>query len=300
MNSKLIGHLACATAYTIFGLNIVFCKDIANAVTVSPEALFGMRMAVATAAFWLMSLFVKKEKVPVKDVFLIALAGIIGLVLPQYTFLKGITMCATIDCSIIGSLTPMWAMIFAAIFLGEPISGKKVLGVVTSLAGAMLLIFSSLHFKGGLQTSTPAGIALILANCFTFGAYLGIFRPLTQKYSIVTLMKWMFLFSMVVAIPLSLKPILNVDYAAVTPKLAMEIAYVIIFATIVAYFLIPAGQRRLRPTVVSMYTYLQPIIAVVVSIIAGMDTLTWQKVIAVVLVFVGVWIVNKSRAAHAE
>ena len=300
MNQKLTGHLACAAAYTIFGLNIVFCKDIANAVTVSPEALFGIRMFVATAAFWIMSLFVKEGKVPAKDVFLMALAGIVGLVLPQYTFLKGITMASTIDCSILGSLTPLWAMIFAAIFLGEPISGKKVLGVVTSLAGALLLIFSSLHFKGGLQTSTPVGIALILANCFTFGAYLGIFRPLTQRYGIVTLMKWMFLFSAVVAIPLSLKPILSIDYAAVTPRVALEVGYVVVFATIVAYFLIPAGQRRLRPTVVSMYTYLQPIIAVVVSIIAGMDILTWQKVLAVVLVFVGVWIVNKSRAAHAE
>lgn len=300
MNEKLKGHLACGAAYTIFGLNIVFCKDIANAVTVSPEALFGIRMFVAAAAFWLMSLFAKKEEVPFRDVMKMALAGVIGLVLPQYTFLKGITMASTIDCSIIGSLTPMWAMIFAAIFLGEPISGKKVLGVVTSLAGALLLIFSSLHFRGGLQSSTPAGIALLLANCFTFGAYLGIFRPLTQRYGIVTLMKWMFLFSALVAIPLSLKPILTVDYAAVTPRLAAEIAYLVVLATIVAYFLIPAGQRRLRPTIVSMYTYLQPIIAVVVSIVAGMDTLNWQKVLAIVLVFAGVWIVNKSRAAAAE
>ena len=300
MNSKLTGHLACAAAYTIFGLNIVFCKDIANAVTVSPEALFGIRMFVATAAFWLMSLFAKGEKVPFKDVCLMALAGIIGLVLPQYTFLKGITMASTIDCSILGSLTPMWAMFFAAIFLKEPITFKKVLGVVTSLAGALLLIFTSLHFKSGLQTSTPGGIALILLNCFTFGAYLGIFRPLTQKYGIVTLMKWMFFFSAVVAIPLSLKPILAVDYAAVTPRLALEIGYVVVFATVVAYFLIPAGQRRLRPTIVSMYTYLQPIIAVVVSIIAGLDVLSWQKVLAILLVFAGVWIVNKSRAAHAE
>ena len=300
MNSKLTGHLACAAAYGIFGLNIVFCKDIANADTVSPEALFGMRMFLAAAIFWLVSLFTQKENVPLKDIGAMALAGVIGLAMQQYTFLKGITMSSTIDCSIIGSLTPMWAMIFAAIFLKEPITGKKVLGVVTSLAGAMLLIFTSLHFRGGQQSSTLGGIALLVANCFTFGAYLGIFRPLTQRYSIVTLMKWMFLFAAVVAIPLSLKPILTVDYASVTPKLALEIAYLIVLATFVAYFLIPAGQRRLRPTIVSMYTYLQPIIAVVVSIFAGMDVLTWQKVLAIVLVFAGVWIVNKSRAAHAE
>lgn len=297
MNSKLTGHLACAAAYSIFGLNIVFCKDISNASVVSPEALFGMRMIAAAGIFWLISLFAKHEKVPFKDVCLMALAGIIGLVLPQYTFLKGITMASSIDCSIIGSLTPVWAMLFAAFFLKEPITGKKVLGVATSIAGAMLLILTSLHFKGGLQSSTPAGMALLLANCFTFGAYLGIFRPLTQKYSIVTLMKWMFFFSMVVALPLSLKPIMSVDYAAVTPRITLEITYVIVMATFVAYFLIPAGQRRLRPTIVSMYTYLQPIIAVVVSIISGLDVMTWQKIVAIALVFAGVWIVNKSRAA---
>lgn len=297
MNSKLAGHLACAGAYTIFGLNIVFCKDISNASVVSPEALFGMRMIAAAGIFWLISLFAKHEKVPFKDVCLMALAGIIGLVLPQYTFLKGITMASSIDCSIIGSLTPVWAMLFAAFFLKEPITGKKVLGVATSIAGALLLILTSLHFKGGLQSSTPAGMALLLANCFTFGAYLGIFRPLTQKYSIVTLMKWMFFFSMVVALPLSLKPIMSVDYAAVTPRITLEITYVIVMATFVAYFLIPAGQRRLRPTIVSMYTYLQPIIAVVVSIISGLDVMTWQKIVAIALVFAGVWIVNKSRAA---
>lgn len=296
MDSKLTGHLACAAAYTIFGLNIVFCKDIANADTVSPEALFGMRMILACAIFWLMSLFAKKEKVPAKDVLLMALAGIVGLVLPQYTFLKGITMSSTIDCSIIGSLTPMWAMIFAAIFLKEPITGTKVAGVVTSLAGVLLLIFTSLHFQGG-QQSTATGIALLLANCFTFGAYLGIFRPLTQRYGIITLMKWMFFFAMLVSIPLSLKSIISIDYASVSTRVAMEIAYLVILATVVAYFLIPAGQRRLRPTIVSMYTYLQPIIAVVVSIISGMDVLSWQKIVAIVLVFAGVWIVNKSRAA---
>ena len=78
MNSKLTGHLACAVAYTIFGLNIVFCKDIANAESVSPEALFGARMILAAGIFWLMSLFAKPEKVPFKDVCLMALPASSG------------------------------------------------------------------------------------------------------------------------------------------------------------------------------------------------------------------------------
>ena len=83
------------------------------------------------------------------------------------------------------------------------------------------------------------------------------------------------------------------------PSVLWEIAYVIIFATFVAYFLIPVGQKQLRPTVVSMYSYLQPIIAAAVSVVVGMDRFTWQKALAIVLVFVGVALVNRSRAANA-
>ena len=71
----------------------------------------------------------------------------------------------------------------------------------------------------------------------------------------------------------------------------------IIFSTFIAYYLIPVGQQRIRPTLVSMYGYLQPIIAIAVAIWTGMDRLTFTKLLAAVLVFTGVWVVNRSRAA---
>ena len=294
---RLTGHLAAGCAYAIFGLNIVFTKDIANSSAISPEALFGIRMILAAAVFWLASLFVKKEKVPLKDLGAMFPAALLGLMLPQYTFLKGITMASTIDTSILGSLTPVWTMIFAAIFLKEPLSFKKALGVLISFGGAMLLIFSSLRFKGAGPQTTGTGLALLLSNSMFFAAYLGIFRPLIKRYGVITLMKWMFLFSALLALPVSIKPIFSVNYGAISTLVYLETGYLVLFATVVAYFLIPVGQQRLRPTVVSMYTYLQPIIAVAISIIIGMDALTPQKIIAILLVFVGVFIVNRSKAA---
>ena len=295
--NRLIGHLSSGTAYAIFGLNVVFCKDIANAAVISPEALLSIRLIFATSILWLVSFFFKNEKVPIKDLLLMALAAIAGVVLPQYTFLKGITMAGAIDTSIFSSLTPIWTMLFAAIFVKEPITGKKVLGVVTSFAGVLLLILTSLHFSGGVGHTKPMGIALLLLNGISFAAYLGIFRPLIQRYKVLTLTKWMFLFSAICCLPTSIKPMLMVDYSAISPMQYFEIGYLVVFATVIAYFLIPIGQQRLRPTVVSMYTYLQPIIAVVASIISGLDILTWQKVVAIALVFTGVYIVNRSRAA---
>lgn len=299
MNRSLGGHLACATAYAIFGFNIIFCKDIAKAEVISPIALFTFRALGASALFWLISLFRPKEQVPVKDIMKISLASLLGLFGPQFTFLCAIKVTTPMDTSILGSFVPIWTMFAAAIFLKEPITWKKVLGVAISFGGAMLLIFNSISMGGGADITQPAGVVYLFFNTLSFGLYLGIFRPLISKYSVITFMKWSFLWSLVISLPFSIKGILTANYAGITLQVGTEIAFLIIFATCVAYFLIPYGQQRLRPTIVSLYTYLQPLIASIASIILGMDIVTWQKLLGAICVFAGVWLVNKSRAATA-
>lgn len=294
-SDQLKGHLSIAAAYTIFGLNVVLCKDIANSQAVNPFVLFTLRAIGATAMFWLLSLFLPKEKVQKGDLWKIALASFLGLFLTQTTFLVGITMATSIDCAIIGTLGPVFTMIFAFFFVGEPITGKKASGVAISLAGVLFLIYHSVH-SGGAATTTPLGIVMLLLNSLTFSMYLGIFRPLISKYSVVTFMKWAFLFSLLMSLPLSARGLVTTDYAAIPTNVRCEIGYLIVFATVIAYYLIPYGQKYLRPTLVSMYNYLSPIIATTVSIWTGMDVITWQKVVAASAIVGGVILVSKSRA----
>ncbi|MBR0285871.1 MAG: EamA family transporter [Bacteroidales bacterium] len=294
-SDQLKGHLSIAAAYTIFGLNVVLCKDIANSQAVNPFVLFTLRAIGATAMFWLLSLFLPKEKVQKGDLWKIALASFLGLFLTQTTFLVGITMATSIDCAIIGTLGPVFTMIFAFFFVGEPITGKKASGVAISLAGVLFLIYHSVH-SGGAATTTPLGIVMLLLNSLTFSMYLGIFRPLISKYSVVTFMKWAFLFSLLMSLPLSARGLVTTDYAAIPTNVRWEIGYLIVFATVIAYYLIPYGQKYLRPTLVSMYNYLSPIIATTVSIWTGMDVITWQKVVAASAIVGGVILVSKSRA----
>lgn len=297
--SSLKGHLSIAAAYTIFGLNLVFCKDIANSETVSPYVLFTLRAIGASALFWLLSLIMPKEKVDKGDYWKIAAASLVGLFIPQMTFLMAITMTSAIDTAIIGTLGPIFTMVFAFFFLGEPITGKKAGGVALSFAGILFLIFNSVH-AGGAAVTSPWGIVLLLVNSLSFSLYLGLFRPLISKYSVVTLMKWTFLFSLLVSLPISAKGLVSTDFVAIPINVRWEIGYLIFFATFVAYFLIPYGQKFIRPTLVSMYSYVQPIIAAIVSIWSGIDTLTWQKVLASALVVGGVILVSRSRAATAQ
>ena len=296
-DSTLVGHLACLGAYCIFGFNIVCCKNIANAHVISPFDLFCLRAIGATVLFWLVSLFLPRERMETKDLPRVFVASMLGLFLTQLSFLKAITMTTSIDLSIANTCTPIMTMFVAAIFLKEPITFKKIAGVLVSLAGVLFLVLNSTGLGGGAASTKPMGIVLAICNGLTFALYLGIFRPLIAKYHPVTFMKWMFLFSMLVSAPFNIKGLAHIVTAQIDSSILWQIAYVVFFATFIAYFLIPIGQKRLRPTLVSMYNYVQPIIATIISIAIGLDTMNWHKIVAMILVFAGVWIVNQSRAA---
>ena len=109
-------------------------------------------------------------------------------------------------------------------------------------------------------------------------------------------MKWIFLFAFVVSVPFSAGEIVSLKWSAIPAIQLAELAYLILCATFITYFLIPVGQKRIRPTLVSMYSYVQPIIAIVISISVGMEMLTWQKVLAAVMVFGGVVVVSYSKS----
>ena len=291
----LVGHLACAATYIIFGINIVTCRDIATEGGLSPMVLFTMRALFAGALFWIASLFVP-EKVERGDLLRIAGAGVLGIFLPQLTFLYAITMTTPVDLSVTNSITPILTMFAAAVFAKEPITWKKAIGVAVSFGGVIWLILQSVAMGGGAGATQPMGIFLCIANSTVFALYLATCRPLTEKYLSVTMMKWMFLVAFILSLPFTLPQLAGTDFGAVTSKVWLEVGFLILFATFVAYFLIPVGQKRIRPTLVSMYGYLQPIIATTAAIATGMDRLTVTKVAAAAMVFAGVYVVNQSKA----
>ena len=296
MNRRaLTGHLAAAATYVIFGLNIVFCRDITTESGVAPIVLFTMRALFAGLLFWAVSLFMPAEKVPRADMLKLLGAAVIGIFLPQLTFLNASSRTAPVDLSIITTITPIITMLFASLFLREPITLKKAGGVLVSFVGIVWVIRQS-NFGGGVASeTTPMGIVYCILNCTIFAFYLGTCRPLVSRYSVVTMMKWVFLFSFLLSLPFTLPQLPHTDFASVTSTVWWEIAFLIFFATFVAYFLLPVGQVRIRPTLVSMYGYLQPIIAIAISIIAGTDRLTFTKLLAALLVFAGVWLVTTSK-----
>jgi drug/metabolite transporter (DMT)-like permease len=289
------GHLVTAVAYILFGLNIPAVKSVIGHGGITGWSVTFYRMAGAAVLFWVASLFVKREKVPLRDIGLIFLAGLFCILFNQSAFIVGLSLTSPIDAGVMTTLTPVLTMVLAAVFLREPITWMKAGGVAVGATGALILVLGggALAGRGG---ASVAGDLLVAGSSLSFAIYLTAFKRLITTYSPVTLMRWMFLFSALLVLPLSWREVAAVDYSALDAGVWATIAFIVAGGSFITFFLIPIGQRFLRPTVLGMYNYLQPLIAALVAVAAGMDTFGVTKGVATVLVFAGVWIVTRSRA----
>jgi len=289
------GHAALFVAYIIFGLNTPIAKSVLEHGEIcSAMALTFYRLGGAAVLFWALSLFTKKESIPFRDLLILFGAGLFGIFINQMTFIVGLSHTSPIDASVITTTGPIMTMILAAFILKEPITLKKALGVLVGAAGALLLILSGVETTQH-QTTIWGGVLCLLSS-LSFSIYLTAFKKIILKYSPVTLMKWMFLFSAVCCLPFSWKDIVAVHYAVIPINIYLRIIYIVALATFLAYLFVPVGQKLLRPTIVSMYNYIQPVVSSVVAVILGMDRFGLVKGIAAALVFLGVYIVTTSKS----
>ena len=252
------------------------------------------RMVGAAACFWLLSAFCKYEHVDHRDMLKIFFASLFALVFNQGVYIFGLSMTSPIDASIVTTTLPIVTMIIAAIYLKEPITNLKVLGIFVGAMGALTLILSSQ--TAGSGNGSIIGDLLCLVAQISFSIYLTVFKGLSQKYSPITLNKWMFIYASMCYIPFSYQDVAGIQWAEISTAAYVQVGYVVIGGSFLAYIFIMTAQRLLRPTVVSMYNYMQPIVASIAAIIMGLGVFGWEKGIAIALVFLGVYIVTKSKS----
>ena len=260
----------------------------------SPYTLTFFRLGGGLVLFWLASLCIKEEHVPTKDLFLLFVASFFALSLNQLPYFIGLSMTSPIDASIVVSTLPILTMILAALILGEPITWMKGVGVMVGASGALLLVFSSHSLHVG--KSDFLGDMIVFGAVASFAIYLTVFKNLVSRYSPVTVMKWMFLFGTIICFPFCYQPLIQTDYALLSTSTYWLIGYVVLFATFFGYLLIPIGQKILRPTTLSMYNYVQPVVASLVAVAIGIDTFGIEKAMSGILVFAGVFIVTQSKS----
>ncbi len=289
---NLTAHLAVLGANIIFGLNYVIAKGIMPH-WMEPRAIIFFRVTGATAAFWLVEMLTQREKVARKDLKRMFLLAFFGVALNQILFFEGLNLTTPINASIIMVGTPILVLVMSHFVIGDKISGRKLLGIILGFSGAAFLILRNGHFT--LSSNTALGNLLVLINASSYGLFLVMVKPLMSKYRPLTVMKWVFTFGLIFVIPVSVGEVVRTNFSIIPLNIWFSIMYVVIFTTIFAYFLNNYSLRRISPSANSSYIYLQPILASLVAIFAGKDRLTLTEIVASLLIFSGVYFVNKKR-----
>lgn len=259
--------------------------------------LVSFRVLGGALLFWLTSLFTKKEHVPVKDILLLGCAGLFALVFNQCSYTIGLNLTSPSNSSIMTTSMPIFAMVLSFFILKEPITWQKAGGVLLGCAGAVIIITTSAT-AGNAKVGNIWGDLLCMSAQLSFALYLSLFKPLVQKYSLFTVNKWMFTWATLLIWPFTLGHVSGIDFASVPMSTWWETGFVVFFGTYISYICMMVGQQTLRPTVVSVYNYMQPLVSVSVSVAVGLAVFKTSQALAAILVFSGVWFVVKSKSKH--
>lgn len=293
------GHVSMFGANAMWGLMSPISKFLMLGGIITPIVVTDLRVGGAMLLFWIASFFQKQEHVNHKDMGKLFVAALLGIVLNQGCFLFGISLSSPSDASIITTSMPLWAMLLAAVFLKEPITGKKVLGIAVGATGALLLIWgSSQNHPAASPAKNTAiwGDLLVLFAQLCYASYIVLFKEFVKKYTLITIMKWMFTYAFICMLPFSASNLIETSWSSLQWTDISGLAFIVVGATFISYILVVVGQKNLRPTVAGMYNYIQPIVSCIVAICWGMDSFNLTKGIAIVFIFGGVYMVTASRS----
>ena len=295
---KLKGHSSMLGANVMWGLMSPVAKFVMVGSAVTPLVVTDLRITGAMVLFWIASFFQKPERVAPKDLLKLLGASLLAIVFNQGCFIFGVGLTSPVDASIITTSMPLLAMVLAAIYLKEPITGKKVLGIAVGATGALLLILGSHQVSEAKAAGNHYiwGDLLVLLAQFSYALYFVLFKNFVNKYSLITIMKWMFTYAFICALPFSYNDLLHTEWKSLQGTEIGALVFIVVGSTFISYVLIVIGQKNLRPTVAGMYNYVQPLVASIVAVCWGMDTFNFVKIISVALIFGGVYLVTNSRS----
>ena len=293
-NENLKAHGAMLLAMVLFGLMATFSKDVlANGGITGPQ-LVAFRICGAAILFWLGSIIVPQQRVERRDLLKIVGASFFGFVMAQGGYIVGLSLTSPINATIELTTMPIFTLILSAFILNERITPRRALGIVMGFTGAVLLITRTTSGASGHPTDFRGDI-LILISQVGYAFYLTYFSGVIRKYDAFTFNKWTFTFASIMIMPFVAPHIAQIDWPAMSARTATEIIYIVAAATFFTFLLVVWAQRRLMPTTVSSYNYVQPFVAVVASVAMGLAVFQWMHAVAAALIFTGVWLVINSK-----
>ena len=266
---------------------------------VPPLALSAIRIVGGAVVFGLAGLLLPRSvvgsgEIALRDLPVLLLMSVLIVSANQGLYIVGIGFTTPFEATVMTTMTPVFTMLLAALFIGMPMSFKKVGGVALGLGGALLLAFSSKSDGAGVARNPMLGNLMCLGAQVCAAVYFTMFRRVIDRYHPFTLLKWLFLAGSVTWVPFTWPSLSAVRLDLIDSGLAVSIAFIILFPTFLSYLFMVYAQKRLKPTSVAMYNYVQPLTAAVLASLMGLAVFGWSNILAAVMIFSGVALVALS------
>ncbi len=283
-------HLALLGVQLFFGTFPVLGKYVLQ--TIPSFAVVAFRTGGAALAFVLLqSISANGLRLEKKSHYaLFALYSLLGVVLNQILFINGLSRTSATNTSLLAVLIPIFALLVSVLLSLDKLSARKIFGVVLAAAGVIYLIDPS---RASFSSQTTRGDLMIIVNCFFYASYIAVSKNLIQKYGALKSMAWLFLFGSIITVPLGVYSMQTVDLASVPNLTWLAIAQIIVFPTILAYYLNAWALARVAPSVVAIYIYLQPLIGFTSAVIFLDEHFSLRTVFAALLIFGGLFLVTR-------
>jgi drug/metabolite transporter (DMT)-like permease len=291
MNQRTLALIAVSIATIIYGVNYTIAKEVMPTF-VKPYAFILIRVVGATTIFWTLGLFIKSQKIEKSDFKKIFLASVFGISINMLAFFKGLSLTTPISASVIMVTSPIMVLIFSSIFIRKAIGKQRILGVFIGLIGTILLITYG-NSSSGTSSNSNLGNFLVFVNAASYGLYLVLAKNLITKYHPIVFVKWLYLFGLIFVIPIGYSEFTEIVWQKIPTTIYWSIGFVVIFTSCVTYLFNLYGLSKLKPTTVSVFIYLQPVIASIYALIVGSDTINLIKIGATLCIFLGVYLVTK-------
>lgn len=288
MNSRAMALLAATAASAIYGINHTIAKGLMPDV-IGPYGFILLRVSGAAVMFWLLSFFFPSEKIERKDWPRILLCAIFGMVLNMNMFFKGLELSTPINSSVVITISPVILLLLSAFLLKERITWLKSVGIALGLIGALVLILFGAKSQPNAP-NIPLGNVLFIVNAVSYAFYLIFVKDLVSKYSSITLMKLFFLLAVLINLPIGWSQFSTVEWLQLDFDIIWKLVFVVVGTTVLTYLFNIYALKRLSPTTIGVFMYLQPVIATVYAIAVGADRLSMLRILAAVLIFVGVFL----------
>ncbi len=291
MNDRIKAHLALLGANLFYGAGFTVAKHIMPRL-IQPLGFIFIRVSVVMLLFWLSYFGGEKfrTKIDRKDWLTLVLGGLFGVALNQMLFFLGLNLTFPIHASLIMMSTPLLITIIALFVLKERLKPQKALGLLMGISGAFLLMSAGKEIT--MTGNSAMGDFFVFLNAASYAIYLVMIKPLMQRYRPIIVIRWVFFFGFLFVLPFGYPQFAAIDWSQFQATDYAAVAFIVICVTFFTYLWNIYALQHLSPSTAGAYIYLQPIFAAIISMVVIGEHLTWIKVLATILIFTGVYLVN--------